>query len=61
VDKKNISKENLSMETQDIDNIEEPEKKKWTEIAEVRMLMYVIPVGIALALLGLFLSQLSGH
>jgi hypothetical protein len=49
------------METQDIDNIEEPEKKKWTEIAEVRMLMYVIPVGIALALLGLFLSQLSGH
>jgi hypothetical protein len=33
--------------------------KKWTEIAEVRMLMYVIPVGITLALIGLLLSQLS--
>lgn len=34
--------------------------KSWTQIAEVRMLMYVIPVGIALALLGLLLSQCSG-
>jgi len=42
-------------------NTEEPKKRKWTEIAEVRMLMYVIPVGVALALLGLILSQLSGH
>ena len=33
--------------------------KKWTEIAEVRMLMYVIPVGTALALIGLLLSQFS--
>jgi carbon monoxide dehydrogenase subunit G len=33
--------------------------KSWTQIAEVRMLMYVIPVGIALALLGLLLSQCS--
>jgi carbon monoxide dehydrogenase subunit G len=33
--------------------------KKWTEIAEVRMVMYVIPVGIALALIGLLLSKCS--
>jgi uncharacterized protein len=33
--------------------------KSWMQIAEVRMLMYVIPVGIALALLGLLLSQCS--
>ncbi len=39
----------------------EPEKKKWTEIAEVRMIMYVVPVGLALALIGFILSQLSGH
>ena len=35
--------------------------KKWSEIAEVRMLMYVIPVGAALALIGLLLSQFSYH
>jgi hypothetical protein len=35
--------------------------KKWMEIAEVRMLMYVIPVGLVLALIGLFLSQASGR
>lgn len=40
---------------------QENQPKKWTEIAEVRMLMYVIPVGIALALIGLLLSQLSTH
>ena len=45
----------------DTESSKEPKKKKWTEIAEVRMLMYVIPVGVALALLGLVLSQLSGH
>jgi len=33
--------------------------KKWTEIAEVRMLLYVVPVGIALALIGLLLSKCS--
>ncbi len=49
------------MEVNETEGTKEPEKKKWTEIAEVRMLMYVIPVGVALALLGLFLSQLSGH
>ena len=42
-------------------NIDDSQKKKWTEIAEVRMLMYVIPVGTALALLGLLLSKLSGQ
>lgn len=31
--------------------------KSWTQIAEVRMLMYVIPVGLALAVLGLLLSR----
>ena len=49
------------MENNVENNVEQTEKKKWTEIAEVRMLMYVIPVGIALALLGLVLSQLSGQ
>jgi hypothetical protein len=39
----------------------ENQPKKWMEIAEVRMLMYVIPVGIALALIGLLLSQFSTH
>ena len=33
--------------------------KNWTQIAEVRMIMYVIPVGIALALIGLLLSKCS--
>lgn len=42
-------------------NVEDTKKKKWTEIAEVRMLLYVVPVGVALALLGLILSQLSGN
>ncbi len=49
------------MEINETEGTKEPEKKNWKEIAEVRMLMYVIPVGIALALLGLLLSQLSGH
>jgi len=49
-----------------MDSIEEKKTsqsapKKWTEIAEVRMLMYVIPVGAALALIGLLLSQFSYH
>jgi carbon monoxide dehydrogenase subunit G len=33
--------------------------KSWTQIAEVRMVLYVVPVGIALALLGLMLSKCS--
>ena len=33
--------------------------KSWTQIAEVRMLLYVIPVGVALAVIGLLLSQCS--
>ncbi len=36
-------------------------KKNWREIAEVRMLMYVIPVGIAMALIGFVLSQLTAR
>jgi hypothetical protein len=39
----------------------ETQPKKWLEIAEVRMLLYVIPVGAVLALVGLLLSQLSGR
>jgi uncharacterized protein len=31
--------------------------KSWTQIAEVRMLLYVIPVGIILAIVGYILSQ----
>ena len=49
------------MENKVENNGKATEKKKWTEIAEVRMLMYVIPVGIAMALLGFILSQLSGQ
>jgi uncharacterized protein len=30
--------------------------KSWTQIAEVRMLLYVIPIGIALAIIGYLLS-----
>lgn len=33
--------------------------KGWMQIAEVRMLLYVIPVGIVLAIVGLILSQCS--
>ncbi len=49
------------MDTTETNKAQEPEKKNWKEIAEVRMLMYVIPVGIAMALIGLLLSQFSGH
>ncbi len=31
--------------------------KSWLKIPEVRMILYVVPVGIALALIGLLLSQ----
>jgi hypothetical protein len=41
--------------------IVENQPKKWTEIAEVRMLLYVIPVGTALAIVGFILSQFSGR
>ena len=33
--------------------------KNWLQIAEVRMVLYVVPVGIALALIGLLLSRCS--
>ena len=49
------------MESPEKKQAQAPVKKKWTEIAEIRMLLYVIPVGTALALIGLFLSQLSGR
>ena len=32
--------------------------KDWKSIPEVRMVMYVIPVGTVLALIGLILSQI---
>ncbi len=35
--------------------------KSWTKVAEVRMLLYVIPVGIALAIIGYILSQVMGR
>jgi hypothetical protein len=36
-------------------------KKSWKDIAEVRMVMYVVPVGLALALIGFILSQITGR
>ncbi len=36
-------------------------EKKWYEIAEVRMVLYVVPVGIAMALIGFVLSQVAGR
>jgi hypothetical protein len=35
------------------------EKRNWKDIAEVRMFMYVIPVGILLAIIGYILSTLK--
>lgn len=32
-------------------------EKKWLEIAEVRMVLYVVPVGILLAIIGYILSR----
>lgn len=49
------------MSAPELEEKSETTPKKWTEIAEVRMLMYVIPVGIILAIIGLILSQLSSH
>jgi hypothetical protein len=49
------------MTEHELQNQKANQPKKWTEIAEVRMLLYVISVGIALALIGLLLSQLSMH
>ncbi len=36
-------------------------KKNWKEIAEVRMILYVVPVGLTLALIGFILSQITGR
>ena len=46
-------------ETQFAAGVAKDVAKNWTQIAEVRMIMYVIPVGIALALIGLLLSKCS--
>jgi hypothetical protein len=35
-------------------------KKSWKDIAEVRMILYIVPVGLALALIGFILSQIAG-
>ncbi len=36
-------------------------KKNWKDIAEVRMILYVVPVGLTLALIGFILSQVTGR
>ncbi len=36
-------------------------KKNWKDIAEVRMIMYVVPVGLTMALIGFILSQIAGR
>jgi hypothetical protein len=36
-------------------------KKSWKDIAEVRMVLYVVPVGLAMALIGYILSQIAGR
>lgn len=35
------------------------EKRNWKDIAEVRMFLYVVPVGILLAIIGYILSTLG--
>ena len=42
-------------------NKETGTKKNWKEIAEVRMILYVVPVGLTLALIGFILSQVAGR
>jgi carbon monoxide dehydrogenase subunit G len=46
-------------ETQFAASVAKDMAKKWTDIAEVRMLLYVIPMAIILAFIGLFLSKCS--
>ncbi len=36
-------------------------KKNWKDIAEVRMILYVVPVGLTMALIGFILSQIAGR
>jgi hypothetical protein len=47
--------------SEDPTNPETQPKKNWKDIAEVRMVMYVVPVGLALALIGYILSQVAGR
>jgi hypothetical protein len=42
-------------------NKETGTKKNWKDIAEVRMILYVVPVGLTLALIGFILSQITGR
>ena len=35
------------------------EKRNWKDIAEVRMFLYVVPIGILLAIIGYILSTLG--
>ena len=42
-------------------NKETGTKKNWKDIAEVRMIMYVVPVGLTMALIGFILSQVAGR
>jgi hypothetical protein len=44
---------------EEVSNKEIGTKKSWKDIAEVRMVMYVVPVGAALALIGFILSQVA--
>lgn len=47
-------------ETQFAAEVAKDVAKSWTQIAEVRMVLYVIPVAIVLALIALVLSRCSG-
>ena len=46
---------------EDLSLKETKKEKSWKDIAEVRMVLYVVPVGIALALIGFILSQIAGR
>lgn len=46
---------------EDLSLKETKKEKSWKDIAEVRMIMYVVPVGLALALVGYILSQIAGR
>ena len=46
---------------EDLPKKETETKKNWKDIAEVRMILYVVPVGIALAVVGFILSQIAGR
>jgi hypothetical protein len=50
----------MTAEPENISATEAPEKEKnWLEIAEVRMVLYVVPAGIILAIIGYVLSRFT--